>query len=376
MPQKKMITPVIPPASPGPPSLAARAVGSMPKLVSFVVLVAIILLIGGLLVNVLAPFLLPMFLAVLLTVIFRPLQTWLVEKCRGRDRIAAILTTLVILLIVLLPLGLIIFQAAREGVILANKIDQKATYAQIGDMTTRLRTWTGELGIKIPSDEELASTVIKTVQSYLTPAVVGGLQFVGSLLIGFVIMIISLYYFLADGPGMIATIMRLSPLDDKYEQQLLQQFDHMSRAVLIATLLSAVVQGILAGIAFFAVGFDLAFLLIALTMALALVPFVGAAAVWVPCSLYLFFVEQRILAAILFTLYCGLVVSTSDNLIKPMVLSGRSNLHPLLALLSVLGGVAALGPIGIFVGPMLVGFLQALLNMLRSELDEMSVEKT
>ncbi|MEM8866172.1 MAG: AI-2E family transporter, partial [Planctomycetota bacterium] len=64
-----------------------------------------------------------------------------------------------------------------------------------------------------------------------------------------------------------------------------------------------------------------------------------------------------------------IVVSNIDNVIKPFVLHGQSNLHPLLALLSVLGGVSVLGPVGILVGPMLVAFLQALLNMLRKELD-------
>ena len=61
-----------------------------------------------------------------------------------------------------------------------------------------------------------------------------------------------------------------------------------------------------------------------------------------------------------------------DNLVKPLVLHGRSNLHPLLALLSVLGGVQALGPIGIFVGPMVVAFLQTLLNMVHAELNSMA----
>jgi predicted PurR-regulated permease PerM len=67
-------------------------------------------------------------------------------------------------------------------------------------------------------------------------------------------------------------------------------------------------------------------------------------------------------------IYCGLIVSTSDNIIKPLVLHGQSGIHPLFALLSILGGVTALGPIGILVGPMLVAFLQALLSMLNMEL--------
>jgi predicted PurR-regulated permease PerM len=98
-----------------------------------------------------------------------------------------------------------------------------------------------------------------------------------------------------------------------------------------------------------------------------MVPFIGAAAVWVFVCLYLFYVGSTT-AAIVLAIYCVTVVSMIDNLIKPMVLHGQANLHPLLALLSVIGGIQTLGPIGILVGPMLVAFLQALLNMLNKEL--------
>ena len=109
-----------------------------------------------------------------------------------------------------------------------------------------------------------------------------------------------------------------------------------------------------------------------LTTILALIPFVGAAAVWVPTSLWLFFhggpEHNHPILAIMLAVYGAAVISMADNVIKPLVLHGQSNLHPLLALLSVLGGVHALGPIGILVGPMVVVFLQTLLNILHSEL--------
>jgi predicted PurR-regulated permease PerM len=118
------------------------------------------------------------------------------------------------------------------------------------------------------------------------------------------------------------------------------------------------------------------FLLMLVTMVLALVPFVGAAAVWIPCCLFLYFYEGRTVAAIGLALWGVLAVSMIDNIIKPMVLHGQSNLHPLLALLSVLGGVSALGPIGILIGPMIVAFLQTLLNILRRELTAMDTTST
>jgi predicted PurR-regulated permease PerM len=112
---------------------------------------------------------------------------------------------------------------------------------------------------------------------------------------------------------------------------------------------------------------------------MALIPFVGAAAVWVPVALWLFFHEPNgvdephRLSAILLAIYGIGVISLADNVIKPFILHGQSNLHPLLALLSVLGGVQALGPIGILVGPMVVVFMQTLLNILHNEM--LSIER-
>jgi predicted PurR-regulated permease PerM len=194
-------------------------------------------------------------------------------------------------------------------------------------------------------------------------------------------MVIALYYFLADGPAMIDTVMDLSPLDAKYEQELLERFGEISRAVVVATLLSALVQGALAGIGYYFALPSTApiFLLTAVTMVSALVPFVGAAATWVcVCGWIYLFGEHTVAGqvvqgdprtAIILAIYCIVFVSCIDNLIKPFILHGQSNLHPLLALLSILGGVQVLGPVGILVGPMLVSFFQALLNMLRKELD-------
>ena len=184
------------------------------------------------------------------------------------------------------------------------------------------------------------------------------------------IMYLAIFYFFLDGPAMIKTVMRLSPLDDAYETELLSQFDKVSRAVVLATLLSALAQGILAGIGFYLFGVPSVFLLTMLTVILAMVPFVGAAAIWLPACIYLAFVTEpsRVGAAIGLAVYGVLIISMADNVIKPLVLHGQSNLHPLLALLSVLGGVQAMGPIGILVGPMIVAFLQALLNILRKEM--------
>jgi predicted PurR-regulated permease PerM len=475
---------------------------AMSRIVSLVALVVVVLVVGALSYRVMASFLLPMFLAVLLVVVFRPLHQYFLTRARGHDRLAAAATTVSILLIVLVPTLLILGQAAGEAyklatdkkqqTIVANKLGQlnerfgleaappgvlerldqlrdtvdelrkgpaledlpgqkpqqrqtidalehqanliraelgldgpaaikgpqaieglsprrremlTSSWQTLHELIEQLKTtdpasqefapaieavdsalatfrddvlgsaWTRWLRRQLNPDAEQRSALLAKAQEIAGPLVLGTGQFLGSLLIGLGVMVISLYYFLADGPAMIRTLMRLSPLDDRYEEQLLTEFATVSRAVVVATLLSAFAQGLLASIGYYFAGFDSVFLLTVLTMFLAMVPFVGAAGVWGGCALWLYFYDGRTAAAVALAVYGAAVVSMIDNLIKPMVLHGQSSLHPLLALLSVLGGVKAMGPIGIFIGPMAMAFLQALLNMLHTELTSMGGSK-
>lgn len=510
----------------------------MSRWISLIVLLAIIIITAGLLYRVMAGFLLPLFLAAVLAVIFRPVHSWVLERTKNRDYLAAGITTSSILLVVLVPfcgvLALAVYEglnavsgdvvektgaqlsqfrsrvgldipfaqfrdeagnqtyglsdlsqqirslpdalpeksdvtsedrqefafvrdaltalhdqleqvrsAIEKGTADADSVDvqrvqrlidlnpdapfqdveemidtlnQTLTYwtsNSVDDGTVdeetgttsddetqvnmvRLRTqyqklkatydtfhidllggtfWGGLTELANPDArqiETLRGAVERQLRGSL-PSVAGqATAIVGSFALGLAIMTISIFYFLKDGPAMIRTIMRLSPLDDRYELQLITEFDSVSRAVVLATLLSAFVQGLLAGVGYFFAGFDSIVLLTLLTMLFALVPFVGAAAIWVPASLWLAFVEQRLLAASVLFIYGATIVSMADNIVKPYVLHGQSKLHPLLALLSVLGGVQALGPIGILVGPMVVSFLQALLNILNQELSDLS----
>jgi predicted PurR-regulated permease PerM len=364
------------------------------RIVSLVVLIAILLVIGGLFFRVMASFLLPLFLALLLVIMFGPLYRWFRDRCRGHARVAAVLTTGSILLMVLIPLLLLLVEAGREArtiyhAAMANPaladsqtVDEPPDGKESISDVTKLADWTtGQLvklgnrfGLALEAKDatDLESSIARGMQEFLAPLALRTTQFLGETLASLAIMVLATYYFFADGPLMVDAILRLSPIQGGRTEELLDQFDSVTRAVVVATLLSAFVQGLLAGVGFYVAGVSSVFLLTVLSMLLTLVPFVGAALVWVPVCLWLYAVEARTTAAVILALYCIVVVSMVDNLVKPAVLHGRSNLHPLLALLSVLGGVQALGPIGIFVGPMVVAFLQTLLNMVHAELNSIT----
>ncbi len=341
----------------------------MARIISLVVLVTILAVIGALLFHVLSGFVLPVFLAMLLVVMFGPVHRWFDARCGGQKRISAALTTAAILLIVLVPMAILLARAVHESVLVYRRLNPHTT--DIHKVVKPAVDWCNkEMNLDL-SVEDLQKTVVGRVQQWLAPVALGTTQFVSDFLLGLLVMVFSLYYFLADGPDMIQSLVQLLPLDRRYSLQLVDQFITVSRAVVVATLLSAIVQGILAGIALYLAGFSSVFLLTVLAILMAMVPFVGPPIIWIPACLWLYFHEDRAAAAATMAVFGALVVSTVDNIVKPLVLHGRSKLHPLLALLSVLGGMQVLGPIGIFVGPMAVAFLQTLLNMLRGELTAM-----
>lgn len=500
-----------------PVSVMKDAVGNitLARIISVGVLVLAIVVIGVLFFRVMASFFVPLFLAALLVVIFRPLYQAILDRVDGRTNIASILTTVSILLLVLLPAGVIASIAAAQGADFFRQMNSGGLYQSLDEIRTRLsldlpraeqfrkldeaisqvadpesaklaserladaediaiyltdvlggprkvvempqnagepngdeslpgleadtatlvavaspqtesflqelrelreladqmaaedsrqdpierqsvrdryqqqywvlrssqRAWIRALigdsvnaQLKLlanPSESELKS-FLAGAQEYLQPRVLPFTQMAGKFLfqifIDFGILIITLYFFFADGPGMIRTLMRLSPLNDEYEERLLLQFDRTSRAVVLATVLSALAQGVLATGAFWIIGMPSLVLLFLATTFMAFIPFLGPAAVWVPVAIYLSAFEGRWGAAIGLAIFGVTVVATVDNVVRMYVLKGNSQLHPLLALLSVLGGLQVFGPVGILVGPMVVVFLQTLLEILNHEL--------
>ena len=471
--------------------VAARMISQLPSLsrvMSVVMLIFGIVAVGILFYRVMAVFFVPLFMAAALVVIFRPVHEWLLKKLNGKCHIAAVSTTILILLIVLLPLlitlsvaatqftslvgqadfndltqainrarvqfGLTLehpelfrrlddladsldeprepesvlahidearklvvylqkevdgpesaeaaeaianaklddFEAAVRETIAVNALEQDSNiegkvfaedqfHRQSVIASASIRSWMHSLLggsfrsqaklLANPSESEFAQLLSKARET-LQPRFVKFTSATGVILlrsgVGLVILMIAVYFFLIDGPSMIRTLMRLSPLDNAYELQLLSEFDKTSRAVVLASISSALVQGFLAAIAFYFCGLESFVLLFLVTCLMALVPFLGAASVWIPCALYLGAVDQRWGLAIALAIYGALIVSSVDNVIKAYVLHGHSQLHPLFALLSVLGGVHVFGPIGLLVGPMVVVFLQTLLEILSHEL--------
>ncbi|MBM4058589.1 MAG: AI-2E family transporter, partial [Planctomycetes bacterium] len=202
------------------------------RLVSFGVLVGLVVLFGLLSLRVMATFLLPLLLAAMLVVIFGPLHRRLRSHFGLSDWLAAAITTVVVMVIVLVPLGLLVTRAGADAVAMARSPEgAKLDPAVLDGLVARCNEVTGMHVTADGVNTELRSLVEK----WVGPLAARAPAVIGRLLIGVVVMVVGFFYFLADGPRMLAAVMRLVPLDVRYQWQLLREFEEVSRAVVSAT---------------------------------------------------------------------------------------------------------------------------------------------
>lgn len=220
---------------------------------------------------------------------------------------------------------------------------------------------------------DLSQTIVGRTMG-VVGSTLGAVGQIVSFVISLITFIIALFYFLADGPALLEATEKLVPVHRDYQRQLLLQFTQAVRAVVLATFAAAVGQGIATGLGmYFLVSHRFIFFALLSTVS-AMVPLLGTWLVWGPGAVWLAWKGDWTSATIL-VLYGALFVGTLDNVIRTYVLQSNVKLHPLLAFVSVLGGLQVMGLWGLFVGPIVASCLYALVNIFNHELTMFSQEK-
>ena len=190
------------------------------------------------------------------------------------------------------------------------------------------------------------------------------------LVVALAVFALSLYYFLADGPDLILAAESLIPIERDYQRELAAQFVKAVRAVVLATFLAALGQGIATAIALKIVGINYFFLMMIISTFAAMIPMAGPFLVWFPVACWLLWSGHW--GSALFLLIIGIgVIGTLDNVIRTFVLQSDTKLHPLLAFVSVLGGLQVMGLWGVFIGPVVACCLHVLIKIFNQEVQSM-----
>jgi predicted PurR-regulated permease PerM len=319
--------------------------------------------------QMLSPFLAPLGWALFIAFLLNPIHARLTRRLGGRPSTSAALLTFAMLVIVLGPLTAL-------GAAFAAQVAELARYAQ--DFAAEHRpseasdlvnvpvlgpaiAWVQETtGVSLAQLQSWAVQGARTVLGFL--ASLGRSAFVGALgtVIGFVLMMFILFFAIRDGRSWFDTFRALIPMSAAERARLFSHLASVTRAMVYGTGVTAITQGVLVAIGFAIVGLPSPIVFGVLAALFALVPMAGTPVVWVPATIVLA-LQDRLYAAA-FMLGWGVFVTLVDNVLRPWLVAGRAEVNTLTVFIGVLGGVSALGPIGVFLGPLVLALVIALIR--------------
>jgi predicted PurR-regulated permease PerM len=308
---------------------------------------------------VLYPFYGAVLWAVVVAVLFAPVYRRLLQSMQGRASLAAAVTVLIIIAMVILPLAMIAASLVQEASSLFAKM-QSGEYdfgSYLQRIIDALPAWaTGLIERLNLTDfsalrEQLKSGLMKGGQALAPQALSIGLN-TFDFMIGLGIMLYLLFFLLRDGRALADRIKEAIPLQGAQKAALFARFADVVRATVKGGILVAMVQGTLGGIAFWFLGIHAALLWAVLMAFLSLIPAIGATLVWLPVAIY-FLATGAIWQGVGLILYGVLVIGLVDNLLRPFLVGKGSKLPDYVVLISTLGGIEVFGLNGFVVGPLI-----------------------
>ncbi len=319
------------------------------------------------------PFLLVFSVAACVALLLAPIQRRLTRVFRGRKGVASMTIVLVTTVVLLVPVLTSVFLLTQQASLFLRWV---TTHPVVGP--SQLQSFWEQLPQRYPTLEEW----IAYVQAQVTPAVAGGVSQLATgtnaLLQGVLsrvtraaidlgLFLLMLFFLLRDGGRLKEELRPISPFSAEQESQI---FEHLERTILgalQAVVVVPVAQGILAGIGFMIFGVPSPLLWGTAVILAATVPLVGSPLGWVPACVYLF-LQGQLGPALGLTVYCTVVVSGSDNVVKPLLLRGAARIHPLLGFLSIIGGVLAFGVFGFLIGPVILSLVLSAIRIYRLDI--------
>ncbi len=340
---------------------------------SYIFFVAILVLLLIINWTIFKPFVIFMATGVFVAVLAIPIDRFI--KKRMPSRLSAVVTMLTLFVILTLPVIGLGFALAQDVTELGQAIQSGEHDKWIADgLNSSLIQDALAFAYPDNSTDERNATVFEWVDNFEAQALKQLAAFgrqlaaaVPQFFLAMTVILFVVYYILTDGDRLIAYIKRAAPIPSQQVDFLFKEANNGVHAVFVGQILTSIIQGGLGGVGFFIAGVPGAVVWAASMAVLSLLPVVGAFLVWVPAVIFLFFSwsngETELWRPIFLLIWGIIVVSQVDNFIRPRLIGDRANIHPLFVLVGVLGGVAAFGFIGLFLGPLVVGVTLSVLKV-------------
>jgi predicted PurR-regulated permease PerM len=336
-------------------------------------LASLLLVFGAIALLVIWPFLRPLAGAIIVAVIFFPAYTRVLRWTGRRPTLASLITTIGIVLLFLFPITLILLKATSEAILAAQRLsrlsaEQGGFALSVMTLAERPLQFVGRF-VDL-SKFDIRAAITSNLQRLSLTILSSGAAILGSLTrltANFFFMLIAAFFLFRDGQNWADGLGKLMPLSPAQTARLYHNIADTIIGNVYGIVSVGLVQGILTGVVMAIVGLPSPLLLGIAAFFASIIPVVGAALVWVPAGLFLIF-SGALWKGIFVLLWGAVLISTADNVVRPWVVSGKVELHPLVLLFVILGGVELFGFLGLFLGPVVVSVFSAVFHMLREEM--------
>lgn len=338
--------------------------------------IVVVMLVTAAFLWIISDLLMPVFWAAVLAVLFQPINRRYLSLVKGRSSLAAVLTTLTVVIVIIIPFGLLAAAVAQQALslyrsIAAGEIDLHAPIDFVERQLPMLNEMLAAYGIDVDTIRTTIEDAAMTASRYIATEALAFGRDALTFTIFFFVMLYVLFFFVRDGNRLLHGLIRALPLGDERERTLLEKFAEVSRATMKGTLVVAVVQGLIGGVTFGILGIDAAIFWGVAMGIFSLLPAIGPAIVWIPAAVILFAIGS-IWKAVVIVLVGTLIIGLIDNLLRPILVGRDTKMPDYLVLLSTLGGIAVFGIAGVILGPMIAALFLVVWEMFAAEYAERS----
>ena len=302
-------------------------------------------------------FIMPIFWAVVLAIVFNPLQNKFLSVL-GNKTLSSLLTLLTIIVVLFVPLWFVGGLVVQESLDVYNRFSNgsiEIPHTSLINKTVAVLGYFEDYGIDQETIQDKLTSFVQAASGWLAQQAVSLGQATFSVVIGFLLMMYFLFFLLRDGKAIGRTIFHILPLGDEREQGLFINFSRITRSIFKGTLVIAVIQGTIGGVLFWIAGIDGALLWAVVMTLLSVIPAIGPAIIWLPAGIVLLFTGALWQGALVLT---GgvIIISLIDNILRPILVGRETKMPDAVVLISTLGGLTLFGITGLIIGPVIAGF--------------------
>ena len=334
-----------------------------------------LLLLGYLVFLITAPFLIPLAWSAILAIFFYPLYLKLTR--RFSPTWSAVLCTIGVTLLLIVPVLLVLVYAANEAIVVGARIRESLGAGGSlvpAEIATSLRDHLPQSLQNIEFTGPLRQGAEK-IAAYLASSLGALLKNLFSFFVNLFILLFALFFMFRDGEKILRAVRHLIPFEREIQEDMLHESRDLIFASVAVALLIAAIQGGLGGVAFGLTGLSAPVFMGVLIGFCSIVPVVGSALIWFPAALWLGLNGHWSKALVLLVI-CGGVAGVADNIVRPLLLRNRTRLNDLLLFVSILGGLDVFGLLGLVVGPTIVAAALGVFRVHTEHQDRLEKERT